>query len=132
MPMDESARSILEAPLSAESTSTSANPANSAKPRPVEVAREQGRRIQELVTKIEAVADPNARVLAQECIQAILELYGTGLERILFLVEDAEARAHSVFDTLTGDSIVGGLLLIHSLHPIPLETRLLKALEKVR
>ncbi|MDB6030442.1 MAG: hypothetical protein JWM16_780 [Verrucomicrobiales bacterium] len=98
----------------------------------LERAAEQGRRIQELVEKIETVADPNARRLAQECIQSILELYGIGLERILYTVSNHGTMQTGTMEALTGDPLITGLLLIHGLHPIPLETRFLKALEKVR
>jgi Fe-S cluster biogenesis protein NfuA/nitrite reductase/ring-hydroxylating ferredoxin subunit len=99
---------------------------------PLEKATEQGRRIQELVEKIETVADPNARMLAQECIQSILEFYGAGLQRILYTVRNCDTKEAGTMEALTGDSLVSGLLLIHGLHPISLETRFLKALEKVR
>jgi Fe-S cluster biogenesis protein NfuA len=33
---------------------------------------------------------------------------------------------------LAGDEVVGGLLLLHGVHPLPLESRVRQALEKVR
>jgi Fe-S cluster biogenesis protein NfuA/nitrite reductase/ring-hydroxylating ferredoxin subunit len=55
--------------------------------------------------------------------------YGRGFERVLKLVKDADEKA---CDALLNDPAVRGILLIHGLHPVPLETRLHQALEKVR
>jgi Fe-S cluster biogenesis protein NfuA len=88
---------------------------------------DQAQRIQQLIDRIEALPDPDTRDLMQECLQGVLALHGTGLERILKLVSvNTPLR-----DTLVNDDIVRGLLLIHSLHPIPLEARMHQALDKV-
>jgi Fe-S cluster biogenesis protein NfuA/nitrite reductase/ring-hydroxylating ferredoxin subunit len=60
---------------------------------------------------------------------SVLEFYGQGLERIMELAEDWPGELHA---QLVNDSVVRGLLLIHGLHPLGLETRLLQALDKVR
>ena len=60
------------------------------------------------------------------------EFYGHGLERILELVEKAGPEGEKVREALIHDPGVRGLLLIHGLHPVPLEERLLEALDKVR
>jgi Fe-S cluster biogenesis protein NfuA/nitrite reductase/ring-hydroxylating ferredoxin subunit len=93
---------------------------------------QEGRRIQELVEKIETLHDPASRAMLQECLQAVLGFYGHGLARILEVIEKAGPDGKKVYDALVRDSGVGGLLLIHGLHPVSLETRLMDALEKVR
>ncbi len=89
----------------------------------------QGRRIQELVEKIESLATPDARAMLQECLESVLGFYGHGLERILEVVKRNDRKA---YDALLDDGPVRGLLLIHGLHPVDLTTRLNQALEKVR
>lgn len=91
-----------------------------------------GRRIQELVEQIEAHPDESARALVHECLQSVLGFYGQGLERILQILKRSGAQGRTVQDELIRDRIVSGLLLIHGLHPIDLETRLHDALDKVR
>jgi len=93
---------------------------------------QQSQKIEALMTRIEAFPDPEARALMQESVQTLLNFYGDGLARILRLVTEAEAPAQKVYDTLLRDSFVGGLLLIHDLYPVPLETRINEALQKVR
>ena len=83
-------------------------------------------RVQRLTGELEGVTDPAARSIAEQLIAALLELYGEGLERILELVGDDAARS------LADDGVVGSLLLIHDLYPVPLEERVAEALASVR
>ena len=88
-----------------------------------------GRRIQELVEKINAMPDPAARRMLQECLESVLSFYGHGLSRVMDLVDKDGGKIREV---LLNDPGVRSLLLIHGLHPDPLEKRLHAALEKVR
>ncbi len=88
---------------------------------------DQAKRIQDLIDRIEALPDADARELMQECLRGVLALHGTGLERVLQLVS-VNTQLHG---TLVNDGIVRGLLLIHGLHPVPLEARMQQALDKV-
>ena len=74
----------------------------------------------------------SSRAMLEECLESLLSFYGKGLARILELVEEAGPEGEEVYRTLIDDGAVRGLLLIHGLHPIPLETRLLEALDKIR
>ncbi len=118
----------MNATLSEPRIETGANGA----PQPRGDANRQGKRIQELVDRIEAVADPESRALMQECLQSLLALYGDGLARILQLTKNAGAEGTKVRDALVHDKLVRGLLLIHGLHPVSLEARLRGALDKIR
>jgi Fe-S cluster biogenesis protein NfuA/nitrite reductase/ring-hydroxylating ferredoxin subunit len=92
----------------------------------------EGRRIQELVEKVQTIDDPAARAMLQDCLESVLTFYGHGLSRILQVIDRAGPEAGKVREALLQDNGVAGLLLIHGLHPVPLETRLSQALEKVR
>ncbi len=98
---------------------------------PNDLARE-GQRIQELVEKIGRLHDPASQKMLQECLESVLSFYGHGLARILEVVEESGIDDNKVLDALINDPGVRGLLLIHGLHPVPLETRLGDALNKVR
>jgi Fe-S cluster biogenesis protein NfuA/nitrite reductase/ring-hydroxylating ferredoxin subunit len=86
---------------------------------------ELGRRVQELLARLESL-DDDARATAEELAGALLELHGAGLRRILDTLDDAGRRG------LAEDEAVASLLLIHGLHPVGLEERVLVALERVR
>ncbi|MGI9168241.1 MAG: NifU family protein [Pyrinomonadaceae bacterium] len=72
----------------------------------------------------------NGKVL--ETVQALMEFHGAGLERLMKIVAEAGDAGYAVFDNFARDDLVGSLLLLYGLHPLPLETRVTKALDKVR
>jgi Fe-S cluster biogenesis protein NfuA len=79
-------------------------------------------RARELAARIETLLE---QVRDVELVQALVDLYGEGLRRIA--ADDPERIAR-----LAGDEVVGHLLLLHDLHPVPLETRVRGALDEVR
>jgi Fe-S cluster biogenesis protein NfuA len=94
--------------------------------------REMAKRLQELIGQIQTQPNPAARVLLQECLRTLLGFYGNALSRILEHLEGAGLEGMRLRERLLQDQLVSGLLLIHGLHPVALETRLRAALEKVR
>ena len=87
-------------------------------------------RIERLLEEIQRLPDPSGREKATEVVQALFDLYGAGLERIvdeLAARDDGELAA-----ALAGDELVSHLLLLHGLHPVSLEHRVSSALEEVR
>ncbi len=86
-------------------------------------------RIEGLLEEVEALPDPVAREKATEVAQVLLELYGEGLERLAGRVR---ASAPGVLEEVAEDDLVGHLLLLHGLHPVPLEQRVETALDGVR
>jgi Fe-S cluster biogenesis protein NfuA len=93
------------------------------------------RRLQRLETSIEEfqrLPDANVRGRVQEIVRTLIDLHGEGLERILGRVADSGEAGLAAIDDLAKDEMVGGLLLLHGLHPLDLETRVQQALEKVR
>ncbi|MDT5295433.1 MAG: hypothetical protein QOJ76_2313 [Acidobacteriota bacterium] len=89
-------------------------------------------RIDELVRKVEAMSDPEARAGALELLQSLMELHSAGLDRMLEITAEAGGPGRAIIDGFTGDELVRGLLLLYGLHPVALETRVLQALDKVR
>jgi Fe-S cluster biogenesis protein NfuA/nitrite reductase/ring-hydroxylating ferredoxin subunit len=83
-------------------------------------------RVEGLLGEIESLPDPRARDTALETVQAVLDLYGEGLERIVDRVGGLQAT------TLASDELVAHLMLLHGLHPVSVEERVREALEGVR
>jgi Fe-S cluster biogenesis protein NfuA/nitrite reductase/ring-hydroxylating ferredoxin subunit len=83
-----------------------------------------------LVQQLEALPEGNAKRSAVGAIEALLALHGEGLERMLGMLQ--EQGQQEVIEQLAGDQVVAGLLLLHDLHPVPLERRVRQALDKVR
>src|SRR5215213_10483646 len=93
--------------------------------------QERVARIETLLGEIEAFKDQNARSKAAEVVQVLLELYGEGLARMMEVVAEGEER-EKAFEHFARDELVSHLLLLHGLHPLDVETRVVKALEEVR
>ncbi len=86
--------------------------------------------VERLLEEVESLPDPVAREKSTEMVAALLDLYGAGLERI---VEEIAARDDGeLSQALAADELVAHLLLLHGLHPVPLEGRVMKALGEVR
>jgi Fe-S cluster biogenesis protein NfuA/nitrite reductase/ring-hydroxylating ferredoxin subunit len=87
-------------------------------------------RIETLLGEIESFEDPHARARTAEMVQTLLELYGEALGRIVENV--AELGSRELKDALLDDELVSHLLLLHGLHPVDVQTRVLGALDEVR
>jgi Fe-S cluster biogenesis protein NfuA len=88
-------------------------------------------RIEQLAAKLEQAADPELHATAMELLQCVMELHGTGLDRIMQVLSESD-EAGSLAGKLLDDNLVSSLLLLHNLHPDDLATRVGTALEKVR
>jgi Fe-S cluster biogenesis protein NfuA len=77
--------------------------------------------IAERISRVEALLDEiEGDPRATAAVQAVVELYGEALGRIMAGADPVE------------DELVSQLLLIHDLHPLDVETRVTRALEQVR
>lgn len=88
-------------------------------------------RMETLLEEIEALQDPTARSKAAEMAGVLLDLYGEGLARMMETVAEGEER-EKTFEAFAGDELVSHLLILHGLHPLDVETRVVNALEEVR
>ena len=89
-------------------------------------------RIDTLVQEVAAFPDPQARATAEELVQALLDMYGEGLARLLEITAHTEASGLELIDTFAGDDLLGSLFMLHGLHPLDIETRVMQALDEVR
>lgn len=81
--------------------------------------RERVAGIDSLLERVEAIAEPSAHTAALETVQALLDLYGEGLARMVGHVaaECRGATQQDIADAFAGDELVSHLLLLHGLHP---------------
>jgi Fe-S cluster biogenesis protein NfuA len=95
-------------------------------------SRQMARRLQELIEQIQNQPNPAARALLQQCFQSLLTFYGEGLSHMLECLQTSGPEGKAILTRMLEDQAASALLFIHGLHPVPLETRLRAALEKVR
>jgi hypothetical protein len=92
--------------------------------------QEKMRRLGALVGEIDQVPGAASKVAARELVQLLMEVHRSGLERIMELVFQAGSESSgAMIDRLGQDPIVRNLLLLYSLHPDDLETRVSRALD---
>lgn len=96
-----------------------------------EAFREKIRRLGELVAGLDALpGDKNAA--ARELVQLLLDVHGTALQRMMEIVFDSGPAGKAIILKTGEDPIVRHLLLLHSLHPEELDSRVMKALDAAR
>ena len=88
--------------------------------------------IEELLKRIETSADPHVRTTAQELLQVVMDLFGAGLDRILEIARSTGDAGHNLVDCLGRDELVSSLLALYGLHPLTLEARIERVIEKIR
>ncbi len=101
---------------------------------PQEVQKHDHRaaRIETLIQEVATFSDPHARATTEELVQTLLDMYGDGLARLLERIADAETAGVALIETFADDDLLSSLLLLHGLHPIDIETRVIQALDAVR
>ncbi len=85
--------------------------------------------IEELLHQIEAAADRSLLANVRELVELVMSLHGEGLERVLEMVR---AEGEALIERIGADDLVGSLLVLHGLHPLSLEARVERAVEKTR
>jgi hypothetical protein len=95
--------------------------------------RERLRAIESSIEDLGRVADPRSLAGAQALVGAVLALHADGMARVLEIVGATAGRAGegSLLEALAADDLVASLLLLHGLHPVPLEQRVRAALTKI-
>ncbi len=88
-----------------------------------------GDQIEELLAALTARGQGPA---AEELVRLLVGLYGDGLAHIMSAVAEDGSAAPGLLDRLTGDPLVESLLLLHGLHPLDVDTRIQRALDRVR
>ena len=86
--------------------------------------------IEDLVQKIEALADPEVRADVLTLVRSVMELHCAGLKRILEVVSASGEKGRHILTALADDELAGSLLLLHGLHPADIEERIAKAVER--
>jgi Fe-S cluster biogenesis protein NfuA len=85
-------------------------------------------RIEELVARVESSGDPAMRAVAQELLQAVIELHGVALDRILAAIAEMP-EGSSALAKVAADELVSNVLSLHGINPVPVEERVAAALE---
>lgn len=87
--------------------------------------------IERLVEQVNGFADETARAAALELMQSLMDLHGAGLTRIIEVLSESGDAGSNVLAKIGEDPFICGLLVLYGIHPVPLEQRVARAIEKV-
>ncbi|CAN5299280.1 NifU family protein [soil metagenome] len=90
-----------------------------------------GQRIERLLDEI-AAESPAVAGVAEQLVTELVALYGSGLRRLLEVIQGATADSAAVLRALADDELLAGLFVLHDLHPVDVRTRVQEALDGVR
>jgi Fe-S cluster biogenesis protein NfuA/nitrite reductase/ring-hydroxylating ferredoxin subunit len=91
-----------------------------------------GARVEELLDSLKSGGFGPAAGAAEELVGLLVGLYGDGLERILTVLAEQGPEGMAMIDVLADDPTVESLLLLHGLHPLDVDARIQRALDRVR
>lgn len=94
--------------------------------------REDIQRIGGLVQEIESIADPAVRAATKDLVQSLMDLHGAALEKALEIVAEAGEPGMNIIDRMGRDSLVSSVLILYGLHPEDFESRVGKAVDRIR
>ena len=94
--------------------------------------RSTGARVEELLDSLRAGGFGSAATAAEELVGLLVGLYGDGLARITEIVAGEGEAGSAILAKLADDPQVEGLLLLHDLHPLDVDARIQRALDRVR
>ncbi|MEV0459358.1 hypothetical protein [Catellatospora methionotrophica] len=90
-----------------------------------------GVRVETLLVEVENAGGQAARTAADGVVRELLHLNEAGLARLLDGLVTVPGVAEEL-RVLAEDELVGGLLALYGLHPVPIEERVLVALDRAR
>jgi Fe-S cluster biogenesis protein NfuA len=89
-------------------------------------------KIERAVQRVNDLQDDGARTAALELMQSVMDLHGAAVARIVELLGDSGDAGRSALASLGDDPLLCGLMVLYSVHPLSLEERIHRAIEKVR
>jgi Fe-S cluster biogenesis protein NfuA len=89
-------------------------------------------KVEQLLEKVSAFNDENARATAVELMQVLMDLHGAAISRIVEVLSSSGDAGRNSLMELADDSLICGLLVLYGVHPVVLEERVLRALEELR
>jgi Fe-S cluster biogenesis protein NfuA/nitrite reductase/ring-hydroxylating ferredoxin subunit len=89
-------------------------------------------RVEELLGALGSGAFGAAAPAAEELVGLLVGLYGDGLTQIMSVLAEQGPAGEQMIAKIAGDPLVESLLLVHGLHPLDVDARIQRALDRVR
>jgi hypothetical protein len=99
----------------------------------IDAGASDGQRIEELIARLEPLDDPRLAA-AKELVRAVLKLHARGLTAAMTILHAhaATPTGNAIVEACVRDRDFAALLVLHDLHPQPIEQRVQQALSALR
>lgn len=94
--------------------------------------RAESAEIEVLLDEVRALIPAPAWERVERVLGRVIRMYGAGLGRTLDHARAAGAAPAELTELLAGDDLVASLLLLHGLHPVPVDDRVRRAVANAR
>jgi Fe-S cluster biogenesis protein NfuA/nitrite reductase/ring-hydroxylating ferredoxin subunit len=94
--------------------------------------QEVSARVEELLDALKSGGFGGAASAAEELVSLLVGLYGDGLGRVMAVLAESGPDGEAIIARLVDDPLVESLLLLHDLHPLDVDARIQRALDRVR
>jgi Fe-S cluster biogenesis protein NfuA len=88
--------------------------------------------IDALVQRAMALPDEHARTTALDLVQAMMNLHGAVMSRIVDVLSESGDAGRTSLAKLGSDPLVCGMFVLYGIHPVTLEERVTHAIERLR
>lgn len=88
-----------------------------------------GEQVEGLLAQLQRQGGDAAAQTGDELVRALVEFYGAGLEQVVSILD---AQHPELIAALTDDPLVESQLILHGLHPLDVDARIERALDRVR
>jgi Fe-S cluster biogenesis protein NfuA len=96
------------------------------------LVHKQAQEIERLIQEVEAITEPDLREKIVTLVQSLLGFHAAGIERLMQIIAAEGESSRALLDKVAGDRLVGSLLLLYGVHPLRLEARVDRAIERLR
>ena len=88
--------------------------------------------IERLVQRVNDLVDDDARTIALELLQSVMDLHGAGFARIVEVLRESGEAGHTALKKLGADPLLCGLMVLYDVHPFTMEERVASAVQKAQ
>jgi len=89
-------------------------------------------KIERAVQCVNNLRDDGARTAALELMQSLMDLHGAAMARIVEVLSETGDPGRNALASLGTDPLLCGLMVLYGVHPLTLEERVRRAVERVR
>lgn len=89
-------------------------------------------KVEQLLAQVNAMREESARATSLELMQTLMDLQGAVISRVVEVLAQSGESGRNALSKVADDPLVCGMLVLYGIHPLSLEDRVLRAIEKLR